>query len=51
MRPLLEAILSKVRGQPGGSGAELSPSPEATSEMLLPLPVVQRQIVNNENYA
>ena len=51
MRPLLEAILSKVRSQPGRSGPAVLPAPEATSEMLLALPVVQRQAINNEDYA
>jgi hypothetical protein len=42
MRPLLEAILSKVRGKEARPGAgEASGPAEVTSEMLMPLPVLQ----------
>ena len=42
MRPLLEAILSKVSGSDTRieRGLAPTPAPAATSEMLLPLPVV-----------
>ncbi|MDO7876537.1 radical SAM protein [Hymenobacter sp. ASUV-10] len=41
MRPLLEAILSKVRGTEPRTGVGEGPTTPAASEMLLPLPVLQ----------
>jgi radical SAM superfamily enzyme YgiQ (UPF0313 family) len=42
MRPLLEAILSKVRGKEGKPGTGAMPPPTEESGMLMPLPVLQR---------
>ncbi|MBF9142019.1 B12-binding domain-containing radical SAM protein [Hymenobacter properus] len=42
MRPLLEAILSKVRGKEGRGQAPAAAPPAGDSGMLLPLPVLKR---------
>jgi hypothetical protein len=41
MRPLLEAILSKVSGTEPRRGVGAPPAPASNTDMLLPLPVLQ----------